>query len=223
MKQPVLTVSIGNTLRRLRLLLLALVILWSPLTAAAQGDFSSTDAFLKSTLKGEDKLSAEARGDLNGDGLEDWAGVILRQKPDSSQTYQLYVLLQSGRNAYRVAEKSKEAPVAGAGCCWVEDLRISRSSIYIQNNAKTASTMEAATHQFKLYKGEWRLVGVKIYYTDLSSEASTDTDMNLLTGEVIEKRQKGESKPATRRRRQKFSTHLLKNFDFYNGFGTEKS
>jgi hypothetical protein len=222
MKQPVLTVSIGNTLRRLRLLLPALVILWSPLTAAAQGDFPSIDAFLKSTLKGEDKLGAEARGDLNGDGLEDWAGVIHRQPAGSPQTYQLYVLLRSGQS-YRVAEKSKEAPVAGAGCCWVEDLRISRASIYIQNNAKTASTMEAATHQFKLYKGEWRLVGVKIFYTDQGSDASTDTDMNLLTGEVIEKKQKGESRPATRRRRQKFSTHLLKNFDFYNGFGTEKS
>jgi hypothetical protein len=38
---------------------------------------------------------------------------------------------------------------------------------------------------------------------------------------VIEKRQKGESKPITKSRRQKVSTHLLKDFDFSNGFGTE--
>lgn len=207
-------------MRQLRLALSALLILWCPVLAIAQGDFSSIEAFLKSNLKGEDKLSIEAKGDLNGDRLEDWAGVLHRQKTDSSSTYQLYVLLRAGEGGYRVAAKSKESPVAGAGCCWVEDLRISRSSLYIQNNAKTASTMEAATHQFKLYKGEWRLVGLRLYYTDLGSDASTETDMNLLTGQVIEKKQKGESKPVTKRRRKKFSSHMLKDFDFNNGFGT---
>jgi hypothetical protein len=221
MKKSPVTIDTGNKMLRLCLILSVLVILWCPFNVAAQVEFSSVEAFLKSTLKGEDKLSNEARGDLNGDGLEDWAGVIQRQNPNASQTYQLYVLLRLPESGYRVAEKSKESPIAGAGCCWVEDMGIRQSSIYIQNNAKTASTMEAATHQFKLYKGEWRLVGLKIYYTDLSSDASTDTDMNLLTGAVIEKKQKGESKPVTRRRRKKFASYLLKNFDFNNGFGTE--
>jgi hypothetical protein len=220
MKKSLLTIETRNNMRQLRLVLSVLAILWCPFSAAAQVDFSSIKLFLKSTLKGEDKLSNEARGDLNGDGLEDWAGVIHRQNPNAAPTYQLYVLLRLPQSGYRVAEKSKEAPVAGAGCCWVEDLNIRQASIYIQNNAKTGSTMEAATHQFKLYKGEWRLIGLKIYFTDLSSNVSTDTDMNLLTGTVIEKKQKGESRPTTLRRRKKFGSHLLKNFDFYNGFGT---
>ena len=107
------------------------------------------------------------------------------------------------------------------GCCWVESLEINRSSIFIQNNAKTASTMEAATHQFKLYKGEWRLIGIKIYLTDFSPDApgTTDTDMNLLTGLVVEKTQKGEHKPIIKRRHKKFATYLLKNFDFSTEFG----
>lgn len=105
------------------------------------------------------------------------------------------------------------------GCCWVEDLRIRRSSIYIQNNAKTAGTMEAVTHQFKLHLGEWRLIGVRIFHLEVSADDSTETDMNLLTGSVIEQRRKGENKPATRRRRQRFATRLLKDFDFSNGFG----
>ena len=98
---------------------------------------------------------------------------------------------------------------------------IRRSSIYIQNIAKTASSMEAATHQFKLYKGEWRLVGIRIYYTDFSpyAPATIDTDMNLLTGLVIEKRQKGDNKPVTRSRRKKFAAYLLKDFDFSNRYG----
>lgn len=209
-------------MQRLRLFLSALVILWCPLTAAAQLDFSSIDVFLKSTLKGEDQLNLEARGDLNGDGLKDWAGVILRQqKSNFARTNQLYLLLRLHQGGYRVAEKSEEANVAGMGCCWVEDLRISRSSIYIQNNAKTAATMEAATHQFKLYKGEWRLVGIRIYYIDRASNALSETNMNLLTGSVIEKRQKGNNKPRSRSSPKRFAIHLLKDFEFSNGFGIE--
>ena len=210
-------------MRKLFLALSTLVILWCPSTQVAQVEFSSIDVFLKSTLKGEDRLEAKASGDLNRDGLEDWAGIIHRKNPDSSPTYQLYVLLRLPQGSYRVAEKSKAEEIPGMGCCWVENLEIKRSSIYIQNNAKTASTMEAATHQFKLYQGEWRLVGVKIYLTDISPDApsTTDTDMNLLTGAVIEKRQKGDNKPLTRNRRQKFSTFMLKDFDFSNGFGIE--
>jgi hypothetical protein len=208
-------------MRKLCLALSALVILWCPFTTSAQVDFASVDVFLKSTLGGEDRLSLEARGDLNGDGLDDWAGVIERKKSGFSSTSQLYVLLRLPRGGYRVAEKSKEETIAGMGCCWVEDLKISRSSIYIQNNAKTAGTMEAATHQFKLYQGEWRLIGVRIFYLDVSADASTETDMNLLTGSVIEKRQKGENKPTTRSRRKRFAARLLKDFDFSNWFGIE--
>lgn len=208
-------------MRKLRLLLPLMAILCCPFAASAQTDFASIDAFLKATLKGGDQLSVQAKGDLNGDGLEDWAGVIQRGETGSAPTYQLYVLLRSGGSGFRVAEKSKEAPIPGMGCCWVENLEIKRSSIFIQNNAKTASTMEAATHQFKLQRGEWRLVGVRIYSIDQSTDTSTETDMNLLTGAVIEKKQKGERKPAASNRRKKFSTFFLKDYDFYNGFGIE--
>jgi hypothetical protein len=86
-------------------------------------------------------VSAEAKGDLNGDGLEDWSGVILREKSETLRTAQLYVLLQRPQGRFRVAGKSREEEIAGMGCCWTEDVRISRSSVYIQNNAKTAATM----------------------------------------------------------------------------------
>ncbi|MBD0373971.1 MAG: hypothetical protein ICV60_24390, partial [Pyrinomonadaceae bacterium] len=205
---------------RFRFILTAVVIFCCSAVANAQSSFDSIEAFKKATLKGEDAVSAEAKGDLNGDGVEDWAGVVHRQKQDAIPTYQLYVLLGSGQGGYRVAETSKEAEIPGMGCCWVENLEIKRGSVYVQNNAKTASTMEAATHQFKLYNGQWRLVGLRIYYTDLGADTSTDTDMNLLTGAVIEKRQKGDNKPVSRNSRKKFATYLLKDFDFNNGFGT---
>lgn len=204
------------------LILSTLAVFLCPIDATAQAEFPSAEVFLKSILKEKSSLSTEARGDLNGDGLADWAGVVRREKGDFLSTYQLYVLLRLPAGGYRLAEKSTEAEIPGMGCCWVEDLRITRSSIYIQNNAKTAATMEAATHQFKLYQGQWRLIGVRIYYTDLSANTSTDTDVNLLTGLVIEKKQKGERRPTVTRRSKKFALRLLKDFDFLNGFGIEE-
>jgi len=193
-----------------------------PLTAIAQSEFPTPEAFIKSVSNEKSTVDEQARGDLNGDGLADWAGVVRREKDGFSSTYQLYVLLREPGGGYRVAETSTEAQIPGMGCCWVEELRISRSSIYIQNNAKTAATIEAATHQFKLHKGQWRLIGVKIYYVDQSSDTATDTEVNLLTGLVIEKKQKGERRPTVTRRSKKFGLHLLKDFDFLNGFGIEE-
>lgn len=198
-----------------------LVILLCPFVVPAQSKFTTVEVFLKSVLSGEDSLNAKAAGDLNGDGLADWTGLIRREKPDEAPTYQVYVLLRQPQGGYRVAEETNAGEIPGMGCCWVEDLRIERSSIYIQSNAKTAATMEAATHQFKLYKGQWRLVGIRIYYVDHSTDMSIDTDMNVLTGAVVEKRQKGNRKPTVRRRSKKFGVYLLKDFDFHNSFGTE--
>jgi hypothetical protein len=224
MKKTSPTTGFGNTLCQLRLVLLALIILSCPFAVAAQRDFSSVNAFLKATLKGGGQLSFKARGDLNGDGLEDWAGVIRRQLADASATYQLYVLLRQARGGYRVAEKSIEAEIPGMGCCWAENLEIRRNSIYIQNNAKTVSVMEAVTHKFKLYQGEWRLVGIRIYLTDFTpdAEGKFESDMNLLTGLVIERNQEGIRKPVVKNRQQKFATYLLKDFDFSTRFGNEE-
>ena len=197
-----------------------LLIVVCNLVATAQGDFSTLDAFKKTVERGEDRISVEANGDLNGDNLEDWAGVVHSEKSNASPTYQLYVLIQQPQGGYQVAQKSLEREIPGMGCCWVEDLRISRGSIYIQNNAKTAATMGAATHQFKFYKGQWRLVGIKIYYTDLSKDTSIDTDMNVLTGDVIETKSKGDGKPTITKRRKRFGLYLLKDFPFLNTFGT---
>ncbi len=215
----------GEPLGKIRLLFSTLVVLCVAVTATAQADYSSVNAFVKSVVKGTDRLSVKAKGDLNGDGLEDWAGVVRRQQPDTSPTYQLYVLLRLPKGGYHLAEKSIEEEIPGMGCCWLESLEIRRASIFIQNNAKTVSVMEAVTHQFKLVKDEWRLVGIKSFYTDHTPDApeTLDTDMNLLTGSVIEKSQKGNKKPVTKSRIMKFAPFLLKDFDFSIRFGNEES
>jgi hypothetical protein len=80
--------------------------------------------------------------------------------------------------------------------------------------------MEAGTHQFKFYKNQWRLVGVKIYYLDHVSDASIETDMNVLTGAVIETKQRKNRKGTSKRTSKKFGVYLLKDYDFSNMFGT---
>jgi len=183
--------------------------------------YDSIDAFKKETLKGTDSIELEAKGDLNGDGLQDWVGIIFRDKDGFPRKHQLYVLLQDPAHGYAFVASSSEAEVAGMGCCWVEDLNIKRASILIQNNVKTASSMEAATHQFKLYHGIWRLIGLTIYDVDLEKDQSIKTDINLLTGDVIQTEQSGNEKPVMAKRKIKPSVFLLKDYDFYNDFGIE--
>lgn len=207
----------------LRSVIITTLLLGSCFATFAQDNFRGVDAFLKATLREGEQLSTSAKGDLNGDATEDWVGVVYSRPEDGAPTYQLFVLVRDADGSYRLAVQTEKAEIPGMGCCWLEDLTIRRGSIYIQNNAKTAATMEAATHQFKWYKGDWRLVGVKIYFTDHTpgAESTTDTDMNVLTGLVVEKAQKGNKRPVTSRRTKKFPVAYLRDFDFLNGFGTE--
>jgi hypothetical protein len=62
--------------------LLILAVLCLPFDATAQAEFPSPEAFKKSVMNEKSQLSTEARGDLNGDGLADWTGVVRREKGD---------------------------------------------------------------------------------------------------------------------------------------------
>jgi hypothetical protein len=207
--------KIEKPIRRFRFCGSILLILLSGLTVAAQSQFPNIEAFLKTTLQNEDRLNFEAKGDLNADGHDDWAGVIQRRKLSAEATVQLYVLLHSTNGGgYRVAEKSLEVENSSSGCCYVENLEIRKGSLFIQNNFKDSDGIDAVTHQFKLYDGKWRLIGLRIYEAKPSTDLSVEIDLNLLTGIVIKKTQKGENKPITRSHRQNFSRHFLKDFDF---------
>ncbi len=208
-----------------RVVVTALLLLYCSNSTSAQTSYPNVRAFLKSTLTGSGRLSVQAKGDLNGDALADWAGVVKRQEPDSSSTNQLYVLLRLRTGGYQLAEKSIEEEIPGMGCCWLESLKIRGSSIYVQNNAKGVSVFEEVTHQFKLYNGEWRLVGLRIHLTDNSpgNEGTVDTNMNVLTGNVIETFHRGKRKPVIKLSKKKFDTFLLKDFDFSTRFANDES
>ena len=183
-------------------------------------EFLNINEFLRSTLKKGEELVLEAKGDLNNDRISDWAGIVKRPKAAFQSTIQLYVLVRQGpAGRYRMAATTGEQPHGGMGCCWVEDLQIKRSSIFIQNIVKSHSDIETAFHQFKLIDNKWRLIGLRIVYLDRRLDALKETDINMLTGTMIVKKQTGNKKPIVTRQKKTISEHVLENFDFENDFG----
>ena len=138
--------------------------LFSSSGLASQVHFKNDSAFLASVAGANADQSRVAKGDLNGDGRGDLAILLVSGDDLSDRTQKLVVLVQSANGLYSVAASSAITQSVGMGCCWVEWLEIKRGSIFIQNNAKTACNIEAATHQFKLHQGAWRLIGLKIIY-----------------------------------------------------------
>jgi hypothetical protein len=209
----------------MRVLLIATLLFLSTFLAAAHASvFPNLSTFKESILTDTDKDETvyQATGDLDGDGLDDVALIVRKNKGEiDGLIQQLYVLLQAPSGGYVVAEKSTESYFMAGGCCYVESMEIRNSSIYIQSNFRESDGGSGATtNQFKLYKGAWGLVGMNSFYHDPSDIGKdTQTDINLLTGSVIVKTRVRDHKPIIKTRKVKISPHYLRDFDFDANFG----
>ena len=187
--------------------------------SAYNEEYPSIDEFRSANRsKNGAGVTVSAKGDLNGDGLEDWAGVLWDTEFDflgGRQLSTLYVLLKDKETGkYRVDGISEEGVIRGSNCCSVEDLQIKNGSVHLQINSKTYGSVLATTYQFKIDDSVWRLVGMKNFFRIIEDDDSTETNMNLLSGEVRVKRQKGDGKPSTTVKKKKFEEFYLRNFDF---------
>lgn len=194
-------------------------------TLAEPRNYETAEEFIKSIPHANRNESLVAEGDLNGDDLKDFA-VAVNIKLEGFERYnQLHVLVQEKSGKFSLAISSKKSPVAGMGCCWVESIDIRNGSIFLQNNAKTACDMEAATHQFKLYKNTWRLIGLKIsnYQHCEDPQLIEVRDFNILTGKIIKSIQLDDRPKNYERTEFIPKKFLLKDFDFYNGFGAPET
>lgn len=179
----------------------------------------SIDECLATFLEPGYTLEFESRGDLNGDSLADWTGIVQRKKASSTdensfdppRNTQLLVLLRQPQGKYVLAAASKES-IFLASNSYIEGVDIERASVYLQINA---SGGYASFSQFRLYRNEWRLVGWREVKVDPEADTSFEKDRNLLTGAVIETRQKGERKPVYKRYQKKFPLILLSKFDLF--------
>ena len=204
----------------LRAPIVCTLLFWLTTVHAGSETFGSEADFLAASIPDSVPYeSLTARGDLNGDGKED-AAVVAITGSGGGKYRQLFVLVGDGAGQFAVAASSAQTQIPGAGCCWTESVEIEHGSIYVQNHAGTYSDKETAVHQFKLYKGTWRLVGVNISNWK-SSEPEEDTvrDTNVLTGRTNHS-SKLVDKPERRwTTRQPAKIYLLRDYDFFNGFG----
>ncbi|WP_339526576.1 hypothetical protein [Pseudomonas sp. EA_35y_Pfl2_R111] len=193
-------------------------------TLASSKNYKNAEEFIKSIPHASAHYLV-AEGDLNGDNLKDLA-IVVKTKPREFERYnQLHVLILEKPGKYSLAVSSRESPIAGMGCCWLENMEIKNGSIFIQNNAKTACDIEAATHQFKLYKKTWRLIGLKIfnYQHCEDPQLSEVRDFNILTGKIIKSKQLDDNPKKYEYMEFTPNKFLLKDYDFFNGFGAPET
>ncbi|WP_442497378.1 hypothetical protein [Methylobacter sp. sgz302048] len=193
--------------------LIGLLYLFITISAtAAEREFQSVAQFLDTLSPAP--IWQVVEGDLDGDGFDDRA--IVTHQPNSEVLPKLYVLLQNRSGSFRLAQESQTAGYHNGAV----ELAIKNGSLYITLEAIESTTQ--GTHQFKLYRGEWRLIGMthSTYDSaDLGPEHGAhflNLDFNVLTGDIISKR---ESKKGERITRDKAIVKpcLLENynFDFY--------
>jgi hypothetical protein len=157
-------------------------------------------------------------GDLNNDGLEDWAGILSKDKEGQAPLIKLVVLTKLKNGHYVESGSSNEvedyyrySPSSSY------DFEIRNSSIYLSTFGHTCCESSSTVYQFKLYNGIWRLVGKK---TISSGESVADKieDVNMLTGLTITTVVRGKNK-IQRRYSRNMRAFLLKDFDFTGAYG----
>jgi len=160
--------------------------------------FSSVQDFLDSIPGLEKDQSKGAYGELSGPGRRDWAGAVLWMpavQPDAGASldyHQFFILTQGSDGTYTVAAKSKPEDFELSTETVKYEVTISKSSVFFNAYTYWHGCGHGETHQFKYYKGQWRLVGVTFqigagqFEEDGSGgQDAVDIDRNVLTGNVI--------------------------------------
>jgi len=125
----------------------------------------------------------KATGDLNGDGRDDWAGVVQWDASSVNQA-QLFILLQRADGTFVLTEQSRASDTYRAG---VEDLTIEdRGVLTLQYSVSCSATCHAGVKlHYKFYKGAWTLVGSDEESFETDSQAETRYSTNFLTGRTV--------------------------------------
>jgi hypothetical protein len=147
--------------------------------AAAEHEYKSVDEFTRSLPAKPARTINIAEGDLNGDGLSDRAVVT---DDGDGQSHQLYILLQARGGGFFVAQKTKQ----NGGFWQAVYLSIEKGSLFV--NIEGMQPTSGARHQFKLYRGIWRLIGLRYTRVTGNTEeggvATSGFDWNVITGDV---------------------------------------
>ncbi len=150
-------------------------------STASECEYKTVDDFTRSLPANPTRQIQIAEGDLNGDGLIDRG--ILTDDGDG-KTHQLYILLQNKIGVFSLAQSTKR----NEGFWQAVYVSIEKGSLFV--DIEGASPTSGAKHQFKLYRGIWRLIGLR--YSSVTGStgdggvASNGYDWNVLTGDVVQ-------------------------------------
>jgi hypothetical protein len=147
---------------------------------SAELEYKSVDEFKGSLPLNLARQIDIVEGDLNGDGLSDRA---ILTDDGNGETHQLYILLQNQKGGFFLAQKTKQ----NRGFWQAAYLSIEKGSLFV--NIECMRPTCGARHQFKLYLGIWRLIGVQYSSVTGTKEgggvATSGYDWNVLTGKVV--------------------------------------
>lgn len=198
----------------------------SCLSAQAQTtSFENAEAYVKSVPGVLSNMTKVASGDLAGDGTESLAILIVTQS-NADLYQQLFVLAKNKAGQFFVVESSQKivcGTIDSKPNCFVDDMYVKDQSFYVKGVLSGQCASMQATHQFKFYKGEWRLIGKKTteYWLRCSSSGDRwqETDVNLLTNSSISSHKTEQEPLRTYKGKYAPSKYLLKDYPFNIAFG----
>lgn len=121
--------------------------------------------------------------DFDNDGKVDWAGIVEWDGP-YALVAQLYVLMRQPDATYKLTEVSQPADTYRSG---LEDLEAENHGFEVAYSNSCAANCHSVSHlHFKLYKGEWRLIGRDDLSLTTDPDKETRESYNYLTGREID-------------------------------------
>lgn len=161
-----------------------LALLTGPLQPANAQPDPDVHASLRADVQAEYEILSSLVGDLNQDGLPDWAGVLKIQRSDGPYT-RIYVLQRAG-SGMAVTGRSKEiAFMDCAGTCGVEMHAAKRGSFFVRQYGAGGWGKVGVMTQFSLRNNRWIAIGQRRTSVDGGLDVEETVDINLLTGQHV--------------------------------------
>jgi hypothetical protein len=187
-------------------------------------EYENIQDFQKNISNQKKEVSFDRYGDLNNDGINDWVGVLNIPRDESPPFVQLVVLTgqPNGRFVKSVITTEVENYYEGSPSSWF-DVSIRNASIYIETYGKTCCEFGSTRYQFKLFKDQWRLVGIKSTSGNTVSDGNPKNDfskiedINMLSGLTVVTSHRG-GKKTERTHKRKRGVFLLDDFDFSSSY-----
>lgn len=154
--------------------------------AQAPIEYKTPASFVGSLKNGS--IAMSDKGDLTGDGRDDWAGEVIAENAEGYKDRAIYIFRRTANDSYLVAAKSApRSAEGGTGNYFYEGLDIRNGSLFVSMSYHWKTCGGNARSQFKLHKNQWRMIGLKSVEMNQSDTGSLNvaSDANLLTGAAI--------------------------------------